>query len=75
MKTIFITLAILCTSYFISNAQISSKKYDEAANLIEWPAEFNPKNSDFYVHNEIEIQAKPEVVWRLLVQASNWENW
>jgi uncharacterized protein YndB with AHSA1/START domain len=65
----------MCSISFNSTAQISSRKYDEAANLILWPAEFDPKNSDFYVHNEIEIQAKPEVVWRLLVQASDWENW
>jgi len=57
------------------SAQTSSKKYNESSNLINWPTEFNPKNSDFYVHNEIEIQAKPEVVWQLLVQASLWGNW
>ncbi|MCC5928886.1 MAG: DinB family protein [Cyclobacteriaceae bacterium] len=74
MKTLIISFIINLIAINV-NAQISSRKYNEAANLIAWPAEFDPKNSDFYVHNEIEIMAKPEVVWQLLVQASNWENW
>jgi uncharacterized damage-inducible protein DinB/uncharacterized protein YndB with AHSA1/START domain len=31
--------------------------------------------SDFYVHNEIEINATPEQVWQLLVRAKDWIQW
>jgi len=74
MKTIIPTLILSLLAHFVLG-QSSSKKYNEAENLINWPAEFDPKVSDFYVHNEIEINASPEIVWDLLVRASDWEDW
>jgi hypothetical protein len=56
-------------------AQTSSRKYNEEENLIRWPTQFDPKAIDFYVHNEITIQASPEVVWQLLIQAGEWNKW
>jgi hypothetical protein len=52
--------------------QIKTKKYDEKTNLIYWPAEFNPKVAKFYVYNEIDINASPEVVWNILIDAKKW---
>jgi uncharacterized protein YndB with AHSA1/START domain len=42
---------------------------------IEWPSEFDPQKSKFFVHNEIEIAAPPEVVWKILIDALIWESW
>lgn len=74
MKIIFTLLALLVLATALQ-AQSYSKKYKPAENLIVWPAEFNPTTSDFYVHNEIEIEAPPERVWQLLVAATVWSNW
>lgn len=70
---IFTILMIL--SVFQTQAQTYSRKYNEAENKIQWPEKFNPKTSDFYIHNEIEINASPEQVWQLLIQSKNWINW
>jgi hypothetical protein len=60
---------------FLSQAQNYSRKYNESENKIQWPRKFDPLSSDFYVHNEIEIDATPQQVWLLLIQAKNWINW
>lgn len=49
-----------------------TKKYDPASNLIVWPDEFNPATTKWYVYNEIEINAKPETVWNILIDAQQW---
>lgn len=74
MKTLLLSLLMISIAC-ASQAQSSSKKYNEEENLIGWPADFDPKVSDFYVHNEIEIQASPEIVWQLLIHASEWNSW
>jgi len=62
-------------SVFQMQAQTYSRKYNEAENQIRWPEKFNPKVSDFYVHNEIEISATPEQVWLLLIESKKWITW
>lgn len=42
---------------------------------INWPENYEPSKSKFYVHNEIEINAKAEVVWAILMNALQWPNW
>ena len=42
---------------------------------INWPADYLPEDADFYIHNKIQINASPEVVWDLLVNAEDWPNW
>jgi uncharacterized protein YndB with AHSA1/START domain len=74
MKTTTIAI-LMILSVFQIQAQSYSRKYNEAENKIQWPEKFNPKVSDFYVHNEIEVNARPEQVWQLLIQAKNWINW
>ena len=49
-----------------------TKKYDPTTNLVVWPEEFNPEKAKWYVYNEIEINAKPEVVWKILIDAKKW---
>jgi len=46
-----------------------------ANDSIQWPEKYHPSKSRFYVHNEIDINAKPETVWRILIDALQWENW
>ena len=37
-----------------------------------WPPQYDPKISAIYALNDIDVQAPPEVVWKLLVDAENW---
>lgn len=69
---------LLCTITAISWAQddavksIKTKEYDPSTNLVVWPAEFDPEKAKWFVYNEIEIKAKPEVVWSILIDAKEW---
>jgi hypothetical protein len=71
-------IAVLVTSNLFAQDNTTqsfmTKKYNPATNLIQWPEAFNPTKSKFYVHNEIEINAKPEVVWNILTDVLKWES-
>jgi hypothetical protein len=77
-KKIFVSILILFTITEIVLAQdnvvksIKTKKYDPSNNLVVWPEEFNPTKAKWFVYNEIEINAKPEVVWNILIDAKKW---
>ena len=40
-----------------------------------WPPQFDPKTSAIYALNDIDVNAPPEVVWQLLVDAKNWSSY
>jgi uncharacterized protein YndB with AHSA1/START domain len=40
-----------------------------------WPHRFDPKTSAIYALNDIDVDAPPEVVWKLLVDAENWSSY
>lgn len=42
---------------------------------IRWPEDYKPEESKFFVHNEIDINALPETVWSVLIQADEWEEY
>lgn len=42
---------------------------------INWPAAYTPEESKFFVHNEIDINASPETVWKILINAREWETY
>lgn len=42
---------------------------------IHWPARYEPSEASFFVHNAIDIDAPPEVVWDLLIHAEAWPQW
>lgn len=42
---------------------------------IYWPDSYMPEESKFFVHNEIDINASPEIVWSVLIQADEWETY
>lgn len=54
---------------------VSSFAQQNTLEKINWPSEYEPSKSKFYVHNEIEIKAKPEVVWEFLIDALKWQSW
>lgn len=45
------------------------------ADIIDWPENYEPSRSKFYVENEITINAPPESVWTFLIDALQWESW
>src|ERR1700728_966822 len=51
------------------------KDRKEANQLIHWPKNFDPKETDAFVHNEIWIKAPAEVIWDNLVRATEWPTW
>jgi uncharacterized protein YndB with AHSA1/START domain/uncharacterized damage-inducible protein DinB len=67
------TKFIFLISLFATIFSVSAQQND--AEKINWPANYEPAKSKFYVHNEIEINAKPEVVWAILIDALKWESW
>ncbi len=77
-KTNIISLLLLFGLTTTISAQVNSlksiktKKYDPTTNLVAWPKEFNPTKSKWYVYNAIEINAKPEIVWDILINAKKW---
>lgn len=42
---------------------------------INWPKEYKPENSSFFVHNEIQVNAPAEYIWEILMQAETWPEW
>jgi len=44
-------------------------------NNIQWPSDLNPQNSPVYTHNELEMPAKPNIVWAWLIRATRWPEW
>jgi predicted SnoaL-like aldol condensation-catalyzing enzyme/uncharacterized protein YndB with AHSA1/START domain len=40
-----------------------------------WPPPFDPKTSAIYALNDTDVNATPEVVWKLLVDAENWSSY
>jgi len=40
-----------------------------------WPEKFNPKISAIYALNDIDVKAPPRVVWKHLIEATNWHSY
>jgi hypothetical protein len=69
---LFYSLSSTIIAQANANSSIKTKKYDPASNLVVWPDEFNPEKAKWYVYNEIAINASPEVVWNILIDANQW---
>lgn len=63
-----LTLAVFTATFSVFAQQNNLEE-------INWPKNYEPSKSKFYVHNEIEINAKPEKVWGFLVDALKWQTW
>jgi uncharacterized protein YndB with AHSA1/START domain len=46
-----------------------------AAEQIRWPAAYTPGRTAFFVHNQIDIQAPPKVVWDIITDVQAWPEW
>ncbi|MEM1165409.1 MAG: SRPBCC domain-containing protein [Planctomycetota bacterium] len=42
---------------------------------INWPAQYQPADATFYIRNEIDIAAPPQVIWDVIVEAETWPEW
>ncbi len=47
----------------------------ENPETIHWPEEYDPDDASFFIHNAIDINASPETVWNILIQAETWPEW
>ena len=61
-----------CSCYSHKKVVQSSLPYSEKIN---WPKGFKPVESDFFIHNEIDIKASPQVVWDIFTNAGKWPEW
>ncbi|MEM6525911.1 MAG: SRPBCC domain-containing protein [Bacteroidota bacterium] len=65
--------------FLFSSGCYSHKKSIESSlpysKEIAWPVDYEPSTTRFFVHNEIDIKAKPERVWKILIQAEEWPQW
>ncbi len=69
------SLLSIATALFVSHLSAPTNGYEQLNDTIVWPRRYEPQRSKFFVHNEIEIMAKPEKVWSILIKASEWEQW
>ncbi len=60
---------IFSSCYSHKKAVQSSLPYTDKIN---WPEGFKPSKSAFFIHNEIDIKAPPQVVWDIFINAAKW---
>ncbi|MEM6371119.1 MAG: SRPBCC domain-containing protein [Myxococcota bacterium] len=72
LVAVIASLTAGCASSRPRDAIETSQRFDAP---IRWPAEYAPEKASFFVHNEIEIAASPETVWKVLIQAETWPDW
>lgn len=53
----------------------SIEKSQPYGSQIHWPKDYRPEDADFYIHNQLQINAPAEAVWDLLLRAEDWPNW
>ena len=73
-RTLFIALA----SLIIASCTSVKKKVENSSpypDMVQWPEEYLPESAGFFVHNEIDIEASPELVWNILIDAESWPEW
>lgn len=42
---------------------------------IQWPNHYHPRNCPVHVRNELDMAAKPDLVWAWLIHAALWPSW
>lgn len=77
-----VTLLAVCSSLLLTGCVTSTPKGSARlalkrppAEQIHWPAEYDPAKSAFFVHNQIDISAPPEVVWDIITDVAAWPEW
>lgn len=74
IKTIVLHRVLLSITLFAFPVAGSAQEHSNATS-INWPPAYEPSKSKFHVHNEIEINAAPETVWKYLIAAPAWPTW
>ncbi|MEO1099414.1 MAG: SRPBCC domain-containing protein [Bacteroidota bacterium] len=73
-RSIFTLLTVL-----LLNGCYSHKKALELGipynQQINWPTAYQLDKTEFYIHNRIDINTSPEIVWNILIQAEKWPDW
>lgn len=71
-STILFLMVLVVSCGSVKKNIEASKPYSEQIN---WPEEYSFENTKFFVHNEIEINASPQTVWNILIEAETWPKW
>jgi uncharacterized protein YndB with AHSA1/START domain len=66
------SIILLSGCYSLKKTITSAKPHVDA---IEWPVAYKPDESNFFVHNAIEIKASPSTVWNILIEAEQWPSY
>ena len=75
MKYSFMLLGLmLVLSGCYSVNKTVENSYPHSKN-INWPEAYQPEESKFFVHNEIDINASAVTVWNVLIKAREWEEY
>ena len=72
------TLIVIGTIVLLTGCYSVKKTVQKSYPLskeINWPKAYIPEESKFFVHNEIAINAAPETVWSILINAEAWETY
>ena len=72
LKFTIVVLMLICPLWTV--AQEESIAQSDAIAM-RWPDDYSPEQAKFFVHNEIEINARPETVWNVLIHAESWPLW
>ncbi|MFD2034611.1 SRPBCC domain-containing protein [Belliella marina] len=80
MKTtkLFILISLTGISLLLSSCYSHKKVVQSSlpySEKINWPEGFKPTESDFFIHNEIDIKASPQEVWDIFIHAAKWPEW
>jgi len=59
----------------VGSPQNALGKAEIPADRINWPEQYEPEDASFFVHNQIDINAPPEAVWEVIIQAETWPSW
>lgn len=66
------SILLLSGCYSLKKTIASAKPHVDA---IEWPVAYKPDEANFFVHNAIEIKAAPSIVWKILIEAEQWQSY
>lgn len=80
MKTtkLFILVRATIMSLLLSSCYSHKKVVQSSlpySDKINWPEGYKPAESGFFIHNEIDIKASPQVVWDIFIHAAKWPEW